>query len=522
MRGTWSVVIAMTALTAAPAVAQEIAWQTNFSQARQLAAEQRRLILLHFYTDNCAPCRVVDTQVFPDRNVVDAIEKNYIPVKLHERDNPELVRRYGVNRFPGDAIVTHTGLPVHRGITPSNAREYTLLLNNIALQSGVGAARTAQATATSLLPSREQIIQTQQAAAQDANALAGQAQQTAANAAAQWSQATGQVANQAVGTANQVADHAWQTANQTANQAYQSANQVATQATEQAAVTVNQTVTGVADQANAQVNGLAARANSWVGGAAAGVNDLANAYATQPAAQNPAPAPMAVNNRYLDQGASYEQPQTQSPAQPQPGAVGYTPPGGTYGQPAPQPTAPPTPTVQTPAQPSQYAPQIPPVGNPPVQNAGYATSPTYSPQPAGAIPPGGPQMVPVSAAPAQGMDGYCPVTLVEKRLWRKGDVRFGAVHRGRTYLFGTEEAQQKFLADPDRFAPVLSGLDAVQYGSNGRAIEGKRDFGVVYRNQVYLFENAASRDAFEKAPDRFVGIAQQAMLKSEQTGTQYR
>jgi hypothetical protein len=39
---------------------------------------------------------------------------------------------------------------------------------------------------------------------------------------------------------------------------------------------------------------------------------------------------------------------------------------------------------------------------------------------------------------------------------------------------------------------------------------------------VYLFENAASRDAFEKAPDRFVTAAQQAMLKSEQGTTVFR
>jgi protein disulfide-isomerase len=185
------------------------------------------------------------------------------------------------------------------------------------------------------------------------------------------------------------------------------------------------------------------------------------------------------------------------------------------------------PAVQPPTtQPWQTTPQIPPVGNPsasnpPVQNAGYAAGPVYAPQPAMPA-PSGPQMVPVGAAPVKGLDGYCPVTLVEKRIWRKGDVRFGAVHRGRTYLFGSEEAQKQFLANPDHFAPILSGLDAVQYSSNGRTVEGKRDFGVVYRGQVYLFENAASRDAFEKAPDRFVTAAQQAMLKSEQGATVFR
>jgi YHS domain-containing protein len=525
----------MIALAATQAGAQEIVWQTNYSQARQLAAEQRRLILLHFYTDNCEPCRLVEKQVFPDRNVVDAVEKNFIPVKLHERDNSELARRYGVSRFPTDVIVTHTGQPLHRGLCPTSAREYTLLLNNIALQSGVGAARTVQASATSLLPSREQMSQFKQGAGEEASQLAGQAQQTAASAATQWNQSANQLATQATGAANQVADQAWQTANQTANQAYQNANEVATQATEQANITVNQTVSGVADQATSQVNGLAAQANSWVGSAAAAANNFGGAYAApptasmvaapntavsnvtppNPAAQYAAP-PMTVNHRYGAPAAGHEQP-TPS-AHPANSAV-YSPPGGAYGQPAMQ-SAPPAANPPT-AQPWQSPPPIPPVGNPPVQNAGYAAGPTYAPQPA-APAPSGAQMVPVTAAPAQGLDGYCPVTLVEKRIWRKGDVRFGAVHRGRTYLFGSEEAQKQFLANPDHFAPILSGLDAVQYSSNGRTVEGKRDFGVVYRGQVYLFENAASRDAFEKAPDRFVTAAQQAMLKSEQGATVYR
>lgn len=501
------VLIAITLFMAAPVVGQEIAWQSNYSQARQLAAEQRRLILLHFYTDNCEPCRVVDKQVFPDRNVVDAIEKNFIPVKLHERDNPELVRRYGVNRFPADVIVTHTGLPVHRGSTPTTARDYTLLLNNIALQSGVGTGRTAQANATSLLPPRDQMNQVQQAANQQANQLAAQSQQSATQVGNQVLDNAGQVANQTASTANQFATQAWQTANQTANQGYQAANDAATNAAGQ----VTQVVNGAADQATGAVNGYAARANSWVGNAAnmasqytTGAAGIAN-QAPQPTASQPPPT---VTNPYTAQGGTYDQ----SPAPP----AGYSPSGGSYGQPAPMATQPPPSVVN---QPWQAAPQIPPVGNPPAQ-AAFAPGTGYAQQPSAA--PAGPQMIPVNAAPMQGLEGYCPVTLIEKRVWRKGDVRFGAVHQGRTYLFAAEDAQKKFLADPDRFAPILSGVDAVQLASNGRTVDGRRDFGVVYRNQVYLFENAASRDAFEKAPDRFVGFAQQAMLRTEQKGTQLR
>ncbi|MEX0794139.1 MAG: thioredoxin family protein, partial [Pirellulaceae bacterium] len=77
-----------------------------------------------------------------------------------------------------------------------------------------------------------------------------------------------------------------------------------------------------------------------------------------------------------------------------------------------------------------------------------------------------------SAAPPQepqfALDGYCPVTLIEKMAWQKGDRRFGAVHLGKVYLFGSEANQKKFLADPNQFSPVFSGLDPVVFVTEGR------------------------------------------------------
>src|SRR6185369_11033071 len=97
------------------------------------------------------------------------------------------------------------------------------------------------------------------------------------------------------------------------------------------------------------------------------------------------------------------------------------------------------------------------------------------------------QMVPVSQAPPVGLDGFCPVTLVEtmarnpgdRGAWKKGDRQFGAVHKGRTYLFTSVEQQQKFLQNPDNYAPVLSGCDPVLYAERGQMVDGKRAFGLV-------------------------------------------
>jgi len=150
---------------------------------------------------------------------------------------------------------------------------------------------------------------------------------------------------------------------------------------------------------------------------------------------------------------------------------------------------------------------------------------------ANSLAPANPQMVPVSQAPPVGLDGFCPVTLVEtmsknpsdRNAWKKGDRRFGAIHKGRTYLFTSAENQQKFLQNPDGFAPVLSGCDPVVYTERGQMIDGKRAFGLATADKhIYLFADETSRNRFEQSPASYVGALQQAMARSNQSASIYR
>jgi YHS domain-containing protein len=93
---------------------------------------------------------------------------------------------------------------------------------------------------------------------------------------------------------------------------------------------------------------------------------------------------------------------------------------------------------------------------------------------------------------------------------RCGDARFGAVHRGRTYLFLGPTEVKNFLADPDKYAPVLSGNDPVMAVENQQLVPGRREFGVYSDNRVYLFADERSRINFEKNPQRYSADALQA------------
>ena len=102
-----------------------------------------------------------------------------------------------------------------------------------------------------------------------------------------------------------------------------------------------------------------------------------------------------------------------------------------------------------------------------------------------------------------GLEGYCPVTLVDHGTWAEGRVQWGVRHRGRTYLFAGAEQQQTFLANPDRYAPALSGDDPVLAMESGARTPGQRRYGVTYQSRMYLFATPETRATFAADPARY-------------------
>jgi len=95
-----------------------------------------------------------------------------------------------------------------------------------------------------------------------------------------------------------------------------------------------------------------------------------------------------------------------------------------------------------------------------------------------------------------------------------GDVRYGAVHLGQTYLFAGPEQQRKFMANPYYYAPAISGLDPILAFDHGQKVPGKREHGVTYGDgparRVYLFANEANLAKFQRDTLRYTHAVRQA------------
>lgn len=124
------------------------------------------------------------------------------------------------------------------------------------------------------------------------------------------------------------------------------------------------------------------------------------------------------------------------------------------------------------------------------------------------LPPGNPPL---------GLDGYCPVHLRETERWVRGDLRWGLIHRGRTYLFASPQQRDRFDADPDGYAPAFSGNDVVLMSEQGRLVPGRREHGawvesrqgLQVQKRVYLFAGQETFLKFRADPDRYVNALPQ-------------
>jgi protein disulfide-isomerase len=380
---------------------ESIPWARDFREATEIAARDRKLVLLHFYADDCPPCRVVEAKVFTNPDVASAMSAAYVPLKVHVEKMPELARRYQIARWPTDVIVNPAGLEVYRTVSSQDPQKYTGMLTEVATRSGTMLARNSAPPPAD--PVRNALANTNSAYAppltRDANAVQGGPYQPRTSAA--------NVANNAP------------PANPTNDSAPREAN----------------------------TNGV-----------------INNPYANAPARSD-------YNSDFMPAGAAAPPPVASEPVACVPNEAPLPPP----------------PKFEAPAEQPKVAQEAAPAALPPL-----------------------------------GMEGYCVVTLTEQVKWSKGDRRFGAIHRGKLYLFAGADEQKKFLADPDHFSPALSGFDPVTFTEAGKLVDGKRAFGLTFNNQMFLFTDEASRNKFEADPRRYAETVFQAMLRSNNANTKLR
>jgi YHS domain-containing protein/thiol-disulfide isomerase/thioredoxin len=364
-RWLWAALVCA-CLTPIAQAQQAVQWQANLDTARQFAAQTHRLVLVHFWASGCKPCMAMDNGVFSRPEAAQALDANYVMVKVHRDLSPEISRQFGVTAVPADVIITPQGQVLERSVGATDAQQYVSRMGRVAL--------------------------------------------------------------------------AWR---------------------------------------DRSAGPLAQIAGGPPSPGAAGQKPVPG-WAPPPSV---APPPQVASSSPPYAAQTAIQPSSQVPPMANQQALPPPPLGPTNaGAPVPPPSPADTSAMaRNDRSPPAAGPGQPPAGPPPASMD---------------LPPGSPPL---------GLDGYCPVQLDENDRWVLGNRRWGAVFEGRTYLFSGPEEQKKFLADPARYAPILSGDDVVRFVDQQERVAGCREHGAKFHGRVYLFSNEEDYQRFDKDPYRYLG-----------------
>ncbi len=491
--------------------ANEVPWQTDLAAARQMATSHQKLLLIHFTADNCPPCRRLDKNVFNQASFAHSLVANYVPVKINVNEAPQIAQQFGVRSWPTDVIMTSSGAEITRMTSPQDVMQYGLRLSQVAYRSNafpdhpqVASDYPLNAPVTTM-PLEQPMMGTEGASTPgmmtvqpqpvSPNVFSPRGQYAAARAPVRADTPDGQsghnqmAAMPASGPVNTYAapqspfagSHNSRSAIQPAQATSPPQANPATQMTNPP-VAAGQVATSGYHGQFSNGNGANPIATSQPFNTPGNIQTSGEQPYRKQEAPNAAKSShnssgdsAVIMNEFASGGSTKQQTALPPFQQPQ--------------------TQPVTAASIAVAAPAQIEPN-------PIAVAGQSRQTSFQ----------GPSQTqqPISLA----MEGYCPVTLSDSNKWVKGDKRWGARHRGRVFLFQSLAAQQKFLADPEKYSPILVGYDPVALTKQGAFEEGKREHGIRYKDQIVLFNSESALEEFSAAPQHYMTGVQQAMQTS--------
>lgn len=440
------------------AAEREISWTDDYEGAIQRAATTNSVILLHFYGDNCPPCKLLDKKTFHDPALVSTMNEHLVAVKINANRRMDLAQKYKVTRWPTDVYLFSNGDELYRGVSNADPAVYCKTIERVALRH------------------RDWTVE------RNATAKAKEKRQDRAIAArTPQAQSENSTYSGNVGRAVRTKATAWTNPTNTASRTSFTENAASPSPPIQAPMPANTRV-------------------------------IENPFITQQPIIVP-PASSSPNPNHLPPVVRVDQAQSSAAADSQ------------------APFAPQTAVPKLTSKPIAVQPiSDQPISAQPVSAQRMSNQPAT--QPTFGLP--NDPNIPLRVDPETiGMDGFCPVTLVESMSkpgtegWVQGRKSCAVRHRGRVYYCATEQARKLLLSDPDRYTPALSGFDIVQLCKAGNLVDGKCEFGCIQEgtNRVFLFASKANYEEFTQDVKHYsvlIDNANPERIANELTGTQKR
>lgn len=96
-----------------------------------MAKDSGKLVFVDVYTDWCGPCKQMDREVFPNKNVGDKMNTGFVSYKLNAEkgEGPELSRKYNVFSYPTYLFIDGNGTMIYRANGSMPIQDFLQQLN---------------------------------------------------------------------------------------------------------------------------------------------------------------------------------------------------------------------------------------------------------------------------------------------------------------------------------------------------------------------------------------------------------
>lgn len=115
-----------------------------------------------------------------------------------------------------------------------------------------------------------------------------------------------------------------------------------------------------------------------------------------------------------------------------------------------------------------------------------------------------------SAGDSPAFGGLCLAGVRETRSLVSGRPQLSMKYRGRTLYFSSTEQQQNFQNNPDKYWPEQDGICPVSLVDDGRQLEGKLEFAAMYRGKLWVTSSEEAMQKFVAEPAQYARAVVQA------------
>ncbi|AWK05733.1 hypothetical protein HYN56_16405 [Flavobacterium crocinum] len=107
--------------------AQGISFEhSTFKEVLAKAKAEKKLVFMDCFTTWCGPCKMMAKEIFPQQNVGDYMNANFVSIKMdmEKGEGIELTKTYDVNAYPTLLFMDSDGKVVHRATGADKAEDF--------------------------------------------------------------------------------------------------------------------------------------------------------------------------------------------------------------------------------------------------------------------------------------------------------------------------------------------------------------------------------------------------------------